>query len=204
MKHALKHAIIVGHPSAQSFTLAAARVYQEEVTALGHTAVLRDLYRAKFDPRLQESEIPRPAGFEPGEDVKAERALIGDADVFAFFYPLWFYVPPAIVTGYVQRVFGMGFGYGAIHQGGNQPLLRPKSMISFSSSGSPVEWLRTEGAWEAVKSIFDQHLADVCGLTVLDHRHFGRVLNSTPAVRIEAHFREVRATVQRQFAVAQT
>lgn len=195
----MKHAIIVGHPNAESFTLSAARVYQEAVAGLGHQVEMRDLYRIGFDPKLKDGEIPRPAGFAPSEDVKAERALIGDADVFAFFYPLWFYMPPAIIAGYVQRVFGMGFGYGPIRQGANQPLLRPKRMISFTSSGSPGEWLRTEGAWDAVKAIFDQHLAEVCGLSVLEHRHFGRVLNATPAVRIEAYFKEVRATVARHF-----
>jgi NAD(P)H dehydrogenase (quinone) len=65
---------------------------------------------------------PRPAGFAPGADVARERELLADADVFAFIYPLWFNVPRAVVTGYVQRVFGMGFGYGPIREGRNQPL----------------------------------------------------------------------------------
>lgn len=195
----MRHAIIVGHPSPDSFTLSVARAYQDAVAELGQTSIVRDLYRLDFDPRLRAAEIPGPAGFAPGEDVEAERALLGEADVFAFVYPLWFYVPPAIVTGYVQRVFGMGFGHGATQHGASQPLLRPRRMISFSSSGSPAEWLRTEGAWEAVKAIFDQHLAEVCGLTLLDHYHFGRILGSTPQQRIEAHLRAVRLAVQQHF-----
>lgn len=195
----MKHAVIVGHPNKESFTKSVARVYAEAVSALGHSVVERDLYRLGFDPRLQDSEIPRPNGFAPGEDVQAERAAIGDADVFVLVYPLWFYTPPAIVLGYMQRVFGMGFGYGPIRSGGNQPLLRPKSMLSFSSSGSPAEWVRSEGAWASIRAVFDQHFADVCGLTVLDHRQFGRVLNTTPASRMEAHFREVKRTVTQHF-----
>lgn len=195
-----KHALIVGHPNENSFTLSVARVYAEAVGDLGHTVVIRDLYRLGFDPRLQDGEIPRPSGFAAGADVQAERAAIGDADVYVFVYPLWFYTPPAIVLGYMQRVFGMGFGYSSIRGGGNQPLLRPKSMLSFSSSGAPAEWVRSEGAWTSIRAVFDEHFADVCGLTLLDHRHFGRVLSSTPASRIEAHFREVRRTVTEQFA----
>ncbi len=195
----MKHVVIVGHPNAESFALSVAKTYRETAEELGHQVVMRDLYRANFDPRLHDAEIPRPAGFAPDEDVRAERALLADADVFAFVYPLWFNVPPAIVTGYVQRVFGMGFGYGPISEGGNRPLLRPKRLISFSSSGSPAEWLRTEGAWDSLRNLFDQHVADVCGLTVLDHRHYGRVTPSTPPARIEAHLRDVRATVERLF-----
>lgn len=199
----MKHALIVGHPNEKSFTLSVARVYAEAVGELGHTVVLRDLYRLGFDPTLRDEEIPRPSGFAAGADIEAERALIGDADVFVFVYPLWFYAPPAILLGYMQRVFGMGFGYGPIRGGGNAPLLRPKSMLSFSSSGAPAEWVRSEGAWASIRAVFDQHFADVCGLTVLDHRHFGRVLNSIPASRIDAHFREVRRTVMQNFGPRQ-
>jgi len=194
-----KHVIIVGHPNTESFTLSAARLYQAEIEKLGHSAIMRDLYRTDFDPRLQGGEIPIPSGFKPGDDIAAERALIGDAGVFAFFYPLWFNAPPAIVTGYVQRVFGMGFGYGPQRGGENQRLMLGRAMLSFSSSGAPAEWLRTEGGWDALRNLFDEHFAAVCGFTVLDHRHFGRVLTPTPECRIEAHFADIRATVARHF-----
>lgn len=199
MQKSKTHAIIVAHPNKDSFNLSVARHYQENVEALGHRVVLRDLYRAAFDPRLQDHEIPRPAGFAPGDDIVAERALIGAADVFCFIYPLWFNTPPAMLLGYIQRVFGMGFGYGPIRAGGNARLLLGRSLISFSSSGAPAEWLRTEGGWTALRNLFDNHVADVCGMNVLDHRHYGRVLSNTPASRIEAHFKDVKATVERCF-----
>lgn len=196
----MKHAIIVAHPNTQSFTASAADIYRGAVEALGHVSIVRNLYQCGFDPRLGDGEIPRPPGFAAAEDVLAERALIADADVFAFFYPLWFNAPPAILVGYVQRVFGMGFGYGPIRGGGNEPLLTGKSMISFSSSGAPTEWLRSEGSWEALQNLFDHHVADVCGLRFLDHRHFGGVLSQTPRARVEAYFAEIVSLVQRQFA----
>lgn len=193
------HAIFVAHPNKASFNLSVARQYQESVEALGHRVVLRDLYRTGFDPRLQDHEIPRPGGFTAGEDIAAERALIGGADVFCFIYPLWFNTPPAMLLGYIQRVFGMGFGYGPQRAGANARLLLGRSLISFSSSGAPGEWLRTEGGWGALRNLFDDHVAEVCGMTVLDHRHYGRVLSSTPAARIEAHLKDVKATVERCF-----
>jgi NAD(P)H dehydrogenase (quinone) len=193
------HALIVAHPNAESFNLSVARQYQASVEALGHRTILRDLYREGFDPRLQDQEIPRPAGFRPDPAIAAERQLIAGADVFCFVYPLWFNTPPAMLLGYIQRVFGMGFGYGPIRGGGNARLLLGRSLISFSSSGAPAEWLRTEGGWGALRNLFDDHVAEVCGMTVLDHRHYGRVLNSTPASRIEAHLKDVKATVERCF-----
>lgn len=141
----MKHAVIAAHPRAESFTLSVAHTYVEAARARGQEAVLRDLYRLGFEPRLQEGEIPRPSGFAPGADVAGERQALAGVDVFAFIYPLWFNAPPAILLGYVQRVFGMGFGYGPIRQGGNQPLLGGRKLISFTSSGAPEAWLRQEG-----------------------------------------------------------
>lgn len=195
----MKHAIIIAHPNPQSFTASAGEIYRGAIEALGHASVVRNLYECGFDPCLGDDEIPRPGGFAPAGDVVAERTWIGDADVYAFFYPLWFNAPPAILVGYVQRVFGMGFGYGPIRGGGNQPLLAGKSMISFSSSGAPADWLKGEGSWEALQNLFDHHVANVCGLRFLEHRHFGGVLNQTAKPRIEAHFAEIVAAVQRQF-----
>lgn len=194
-----KHAIILAHPSATSFNMAVARRYQASVERLGGETVLRDLYRTGFDPVLRDGEIPRPAGFQCGADIAAERALVADPTTFALIYPLWFNAPPAMLLGYIQRVFGMGFGYGPQRAGQNSRLLLGRSMISFSSSGAPAEWLRTEGGWDALRNLFDAHVAEVCGMSFLDHRHYGRVLNITPASRIEAHLRDVEATVEKHF-----
>lgn len=196
----MKHAIIVGHPNIESFTHSVAGVCSDALKALGHDVIIRDLYQCGFDPRLQSEEIPRAAAFAPGLDVKEERDLTTGVDTFVFVYPLWFNVPPAIITGYVQRVFGTGFGHQSLPPGGSKRLLLGRGMLSFSSSGSPSEWLRTDGSWDAIRNLFDEHVAEVCGLTVLDHRHFGRIQSHTPPSQIEAHFKEVRSVVQRLFA----
>lgn len=178
----MKHALVIAHPKAGSFTLSMAKAYEQALRANGQEVVVRDLYRMGFDPRLQADEIPGPDGFEPRDDVKAERAQIGDARAFALFYPVWFNAPPAMLKGYLDRVFGMGFGYG-MGEGGNEPLLLGRSLVSVTSSGAPKSWLVETGAWDAMRKLFDEHVAGVCGLSVLDHLHFGAI---TPGVTIEA------------------
>lgn len=195
----MKHVVIVGHPTETSFNLAEAHAYEDAAHALGHEVLLRDLYRLNFDPRLQDGEVPRPAGFAPDDWVREERARIADADVFAFVYPLWFNMPPAIIVGYVQRIFGMGFGYSSIRQGGNRPLLPGRRLFTCSTSGAPLEWVRTEGAWDSIRNLLDDHLAEMCGLTVIDHLHMGRVLSTTPKTILEAHLRHVGEAVKRRF-----
>ena len=170
----MKHAVIVAHPDVRSFTISVAQAYCEAARALGQEVLLRDLYRMNFAPCLTSEEIPKPLGFTPGEDVLDERRRLADVDVFAFVYPFWMNAQPAMLKGYIDRVFGMGFGYGAT-KSGNVPLLRSRKMISFTSSGAPMDWVKKSGSWDAARKLFDEHFAEVCGMEVVEHIHFGAI-----------------------------
>lgn len=168
----MKHAIILAHPSAESFAGSVAAAYAEAVAALGHTTVTRDLYRLGFDPCLKEDERPDAADYQVAEDVARERAAIGDCEVFVLVYPIWFGTPPAILKGYIDRVFSAGFAFESFHQGRTRPLLGGRRLISFTSSGSTKAWLEESGVWISLRTIFDDYIAKVGGMTVADHVHF--------------------------------
>jgi NAD(P)H dehydrogenase (quinone) len=195
----MKHAVIVAHPRATSFTRTLARGYVDAVHAMGQRTELRDLYVLNFDPRLRADEIPDAAGFAPHDDVKAERALLADADVFAFFYPFWFNAPPAMLKGYLERVFGMGFSYSRM-SGGTQPLFVGRKMFSVSTSGAPQDWVRQTGALDAERKLFDNHFAAVCGLSVVDHVHFGGIVPGIRADFVARCVDDLKAAVRRHFA----
>jgi NAD(P)H dehydrogenase (quinone) len=197
----MHHVVILAHPAPTSFNAGAAQAYAEAVRALGDECTLRDLYRQDFDPRLMASELPWSQDFAVPGDVAAEREIVSQAQCLLFVYPLWFNAPPAMLKGYVERVFGIGFAYGA-EFGGTQPLLQGKRLISISTSGAPDAWVDQTGAVERLQEGFDRHLAAVCGLTVLDHLHLGGV---TPGIRrdaAEAMFDQVRAMAARHFSPA--
>jgi NAD(P)H dehydrogenase (quinone) len=194
----MKHAVVIAHPKAESLTSAAAAAYAEEVRGLGHEVIVRDLYRMGFDPCLKAVEIPTEAGarFEP--DVVAERAALADVDVFCFVYPLWFNAPPAILKGYLDRVFSMGFGFGPA-LGGTEPLLDGKRLISFSFSGAPEEWVRDTGAFQALTTLLDRHVAAVCGLQILDHMHTGDIVPDMTRDAVDEVLARVRASARAAF-----
>ena len=202
----MKHAVVFAHPNPNGFTGTMAEAYVRAARTRGHEVIVRDLYGMGFDPCLKLEEIPCTEPPRPGADVVAERKVLGDVDVYALFYPFWFNSPPAMLKGYVERVFGMGFGY-AHGPGGMEPLMEGKKLISMTSSGAPLAWVRDTGAWRAVRKIFDEHLAEVCGFEVLDHVHFGEI---TPGIRkdaVESCAEEVELAFIEQFApqaVAQT
>lgn len=195
----MKHALIIGHPNPESFTKGMAAAYADALSKAGDEAEIRDLYEIGFDPCMRASELPGLHGYAPAPDVVAERERLADVDVFVFFYPLWFNGPPAIVKGYMERVFGMGFGYGERRGGANPPLLSGRRMLSFSSSGAPAEWLHRQDSWEAIRILFDRHFAAVCGLVELDHIHFGGIHPGMAAHVFENAAARVRETVARLF-----
>ncbi len=197
----MRHAVILSHPDPTSFNASVAKAYVASVEALGQSAIVRDLYAEAFDPRLPASELPWSPHYALAPVIAAERAHLDSADVIAFVYPLWFNAPPAMLKGYAERVFGMGFGYGPTDLG-TRPLLVGKSLISVSTSGAPNAWVGQTGAMQRLREGFDDHLAAVCGLSVLDHLHLGGI---TPGIRedaAQAMFDKVSQLVRRHFAPA--
>lgn len=194
----MKHAVILAHPAVKSLNAAIARTYVEAVEGLGHEVIVRDLYRMRFDPRLRASEIPGPQAPVFRKDVLAERALLADVEVFAFVYPLWFNAPPAILKGYIDRVFSMGFGFKPTF-GGNEPALTGRRLISFTTSGAPDHWVRETGALGDLTRLFDRHLAGTCGLIVVDHAHFGGIVSDLTAAAAAEILDRVRSAARVHF-----
>jgi NAD(P)H-dependent FMN reductase len=105
----VQHFLILGHPDPRSFNHAIAARYAEIVQTNYQSVVVRDLYAIGFDPLLKDIERPqRRPGFY-SHDVMIEIDLIERSDVVTFVYPLWFGTPPAIIKGYIDRVFGAAF-----------------------------------------------------------------------------------------------
>ncbi|MGZ9113091.1 MAG: NAD(P)H-dependent oxidoreductase [Brevundimonas sp.] len=190
-------AVLVAHPRRRSFTIAMAEAFTEAARAAGADVVERDLYRLRFDPRLRAGEMPDHLGAMVGADVARERAAIADADIFAFFYPLWFNATPAMMKGYVDRVFGMDFGYTARQHGGNQPMLGGRKMITFTSSGAPQDWVERSGAWASMQQHFDEHFAAMTGLQIIGHHNIGGVAGGMRKDVVQRHGREIADRARR-------
>jgi NAD(P)H dehydrogenase (quinone) len=194
----MQHAVIFCHPRANSFTASVADAYARAAAALGQKVVKRDLYGMGFDPCLKAGEMPLSTDFTPGGDVIKERAILADCDVFALVYPLWLNAPPAMLKGYLERVFGFGFAYG---QNGHSyvPRLKGRSLISFSSSGAPKAWVEQGGGMTAIHTLFDRYFAELCGMTALDHVHFGGVTPGASEFFIQKQLDQVVQTVNTEF-----
>ena len=172
-----RHAVILCHPDPDSFNAAVAKRYCETVRENGQTAVLRDLYQIGFDPVLHSDERPQTKDIVFSADVAAEIAEIRSADVFVLIYPIWFGTPPAMLKGYVERVFGAGFDHRAIREQKPHSFMAGKHLLSLSSSGNSIQWLEGQGAWLSLRNVFDSYLATAFSMASNEHIHFSNIVD---------------------------
>lgn len=148
--------LVYAHPEPQSFNGAMKDLAVETLTQAGHSVWVSDLYAMKFDPvaapkqfpqradpgffRLQEEQRHAAATGAQPPDVAAEQEKLFWADLVVFQFPLWWGSLPAIMKGWVDRVFSAGTIYGqeASTLAGRQALLS----VTTSNRTDPEEGAR--------------------------------------------------------------
>jgi NAD(P)H dehydrogenase (quinone) len=124
----MKALLVFAHPDPRSLNGALRDVAVAELVAQGHQVKVSDLYaegwksevdRADFpdladDQRLKPVAASKQAfrGNTLTPDVKTEIDKLLWADALILQFPLWWFAMPAILKGWVDRVFAYGFAYG--------------------------------------------------------------------------------------------
>lgn len=198
----MNHLIVVAHPSVDSFTMGLARSYADELQELGHRQQTCDLYRIGFDPVLAAQELsPIGDGHSAPADVLKAQDGIRAADVLTVIYPLWWLSMPAILKGYIDRVFARGFAYQS-HNGVVRGLLAGKKAVLITVSGAPLPLLVKSGGWNAVQVLQDTHVFRSAGFELLEHLHFDEVVPQLPKAVAEQHLERARCCAKRHFPQA--
>jgi NAD(P)H dehydrogenase (quinone) len=184
----VRHLVVLSHPRQDSFNHQVATTYCDAVREAGQVASLRDLYALRFDPVLE--IIPEA----PQRAVLYDVAEIGKCDIVTFIYPVWFGLPPAMIKGYIDRVFGTGFTPAPDHIRANDKFLAGKRMLSFSTSASTQTWYSEHGHVPALLDIYDQYLASIFGLADTSHVHIDAVVKGLTDDYAEEQLALVRRT----------
>ncbi len=195
----MKHLVVVAHPRPNSLTIALARAYVAELAALGHEHTLYDLYFMGFDPVLTSTEIADPKTRSRPPAVIQAQQDIEAADVVTVIYPLWWLSMPAILKGFIDRVFAAGFAYES-RQGVVHGLLTGKKCVIVTLSGAPLPVLAGSGRWDAVTMLQDTHVFRAVGFELLDHLHFDHIAPNLPTATANAHFMRIRQCARTNFA----
>ena len=192
--------MILCHPDPSSFNHAIAVAYCDAVRAAGQVVVLRDLYAIGFDPVLKAAERPTTVAAAYGQNVLDEVDTISGCDVFVLVYPIWFGTPPAMLKGYVERVFGAGVQPEALQGRVRTDLLGGKRLLSFSTSAASKIWLDEQGQGQGLNSVFDQYIVHAFGMRSQEHRRFAHITQDLRKQFADQYLRDVAVQAQRTCA----
>ncbi|MDQ0504163.1 NAD(P)H-dependent oxidoreductase [Xanthobacter agilis] len=120
--------LVFAHPEPQSLSASLRDVAVQELEAAGHEVRVSDLYAMRWKSQVDRADFPALAPNERlqpvaaskaafathtlTDDVRAEIEKLLWADALILQFPLWWFAMPAILKGWVDRVFAFGFAYG--------------------------------------------------------------------------------------------
>lgn len=110
----MKVLTVVSHPRQESLTNQIAHRFIEGLENAGHEAELLDLYREEFNPLIYTIDEPDHSrtSFEYSYVVHKEMERMNRSDALAFVFPVWWYNIPAMLKGYIDRVWNYNYAYG--------------------------------------------------------------------------------------------
>lgn len=153
--------IVHAHPEAASMCAAmkdrAAAVLRDH----GHEVVISDLYAMGFksvahrsdftsiaDPDFLKYQVEQFLAASQGgfaSDIAAEQAKLAACDLLILNFPLWWFSLPAILKGWVDRVFAAGVCYGRGKVFATGGLCGRRAMLAVTTGGDPERFTDAGG-----------------------------------------------------------
>lgn len=193
MKNAL---LVIANPGTRSFSHALADVVKEVLLEQGYTCHFHDLYAEKFNPVQPTGESDNTSSDD--NLVEQHCKELAHAELVCVIHPNWWSQPPAIMKGWIDRVFRLGTAYGYPEgtglEGVPQGLLKARHAMVFNTSNTPE--IRENNVFgDPLDSLWKHSIFELCGVKSVHRRMVGPMASSTPLQR-EAWLAEVRKIVR--------
>lgn len=195
---------VFSHPIADSYPAAVMSAFHEPFHEAGYTIDVLDLHREDFDPRFTVEDHAHFWGGPVPDGVAAMHRRVEAADRLAFVYPVYWWSMPALMKGWIDRVFtgGWAYQYGqGVEDRGKEPLNGllpsvPTALIGVG--GSKHATYDKYGYDEAMRTQLDVGVFAYCGIRDVeshliydvegDHNAANRTAGLRDARRIGADF----------------
>jgi NAD(P)H dehydrogenase (quinone) len=148
--------IVHAHHEPSSFNAALLRTALSTLSEAGHRVELSDLYAMRFDPvsdrrnfagvfdpvrlsqQAEEAHASRTGSFAP--ELQAEMAKLARCDLLIFHFPIWWLGMPAILKGWVDRVFAVGVAYGGGRRFASGLMRGKRALCIVTVGGTPQHY----------------------------------------------------------------
>lgn len=181
----MKILIILGHPDSNSLNHAIAHAVRDDLLKAGHEVTFHDLYEEGFSPLLAAEEIPQSGEIDPV--IEAHCDALSSADGIIIVHPNWWGQPPAVLKGWIDRVFRPGVAYRFEEGDGGEGvpigLLKASAAVVINTSNTPDAREQTAFG-DPLEAIWRRCIFDLCGVTNFHRRTFSVVVTSTLEQRL--------------------
>ncbi len=180
----MKALIIVSHPAPDSFNHALAHEVRDVWSSAGYDVQLRDLHVEDFNPILTADEMHGAPSRDPL--VQAHISDLLTCDLLAIVHPNCWGAPPAMMKGWIDRVFAPQAAY-TFAKGtdqGDSPigLLKARAALVLNTGNTPLD-RESHHFGDPLDRIWRQCILNYCGIENVSRRLFGVVATSTPDER---------------------
>lgn len=174
--------VIIGHPNSNSYGAALARRYAQAAQQQGAEVQILDLAQLKFNPYLE-------AGFQGEQPLEPDLAraqqLIQWCEHLCIVTPTWWSSMPAVLKGFIDRVFLPGFAFN-YRKGSLFPeaLLKGRSARLILTTDSPPLLLRYVMG-DTTARILGRGVLGFCGVRPVRINRVGPIQGSSEQQRVQ-------------------
>lgn len=153
--------IVTAHPDVTSLTHRASARLQE---TLGGGVVMAPLAQEGFDPRFTLSDRLAYQGQSPSaRDVVAEQQRMAAVDQLVLVFPVYWWSMPAVLKGWIDRVFIEGWAFELDETGRVVPRLERLTVHLLPVTGTTSEAFARHGYAQALTTQIENGIIEFCG-----------------------------------------
>lgn len=159
--------VVVSHSDPDSLTHHVAGSVSDAIRAAGGTVETADLATENFDPRFSTVDLNlfRGNGTAPA-DVIAEQDRIDRADHLVLAFPMYWWSMPALLKGWIDRVFVGGWAFDYNPGVGIVKKLDRLTVHLVAVAAEDSESFERHGVHEAFRTQIERGIVEYCGATV--------------------------------------
>jgi putative NADPH-quinone reductase len=173
--------VVLAHPNEESFNRAIADTAIAKLRENGHEVIFHDLYAEGFDPMLPTSEFAE--GAPVTAEVEAHCKDLVEAEAIVIVHPNWWGQLPAVLKGWVDRVFRPGVAYQPVEgEALAYGLLKTEVALVFTTSDTPDDREQVQFG-DPLETIWNNCIFGFCGVENVHRRNFSIIAISTPEQR---------------------
>lgn len=162
--------IVTAHPESESLTHAVASRIAKGInrTNATHTIEFAHLAQEGFDPRFTEADLAvHRTQATPPKDVQQEQVRLQRADALVLVYPVYWWSMPALLKGWIDRVFSNGWAFDYSPETALVKKLGHLRVYLVGVGGADDSTYVRHGYGEAMKVQIDHGIFGYCGARVV-------------------------------------